>query len=91
MVKYEMKRGLITELIMLDNITNNNINEFLESEGGGTRTHSRARTPSNNNNILAMSKSQASSLCMNNLPSSKPPKIVGPLIKKMFNKPPLKN
>jgi hypothetical protein len=89
MVKYEMKRGLITELIMLDNITNNNNNEFLESDGA--RTDSRARTPSNNNNILAMSKSQASSLCMNNLPSSKPPKMVGPLVKKMFNKPPLKN
>lgn len=43
MVKYEMKRGLITELIMLDNITNTNNNEFIESDG--TRTDSRARTP----------------------------------------------
>lgn len=65
MVKYEMKRGHITELVMLDNINNNNNNELIESDG--TRTNSRARTPINNN-ILAMSKSQASSLCLNNLP-----------------------
>ena len=55
MVKYEMRRGLITELIMLDNPNTNNNNELPESDG--TRTDSRARTPSNNNNILAMSKS----------------------------------
>jgi exopolysaccharide biosynthesis predicted pyruvyltransferase EpsI len=58
-VKYEMRRGLITELIMLDNINeNNNNNENLLSEG----TDSRVRTP----NILAMSRSHASSICLNN-------------------------
>lgn len=53
MVKYEMRRGLITELIMLDNPNTVHNNEFNESDGTGT--DSRARTPSNN--ILAMSKS----------------------------------
>jgi hypothetical protein len=49
-VKYEMRRGLVTELIMLDNIIENiNSNENLLSEG----TDSRVRTP----NILAMSRS----------------------------------
>lgn len=70
MVKYEIRRGLITELVMLDN---SNINNDLIDSEVVTGTNSRARTPSNN--ILAMSKSQASSLCINNAAFNKPPKM----------------